>query len=118
MSEWGKYGYCEECDDEFFDEDEGTWCTEPDCSAKLHEHCVSDHMDREHTKHIYCHECKKEIEIDPPCPICSVELCDDCLPNHTSDCKAKQSFEQHQLFLTQFDEFAINSGKPTSRKPT
>lgn len=79
--------FCEECGD-------GPFCDG---------FCLDEHEEDEHAPR--CFGCGKVLEVDPPCPVCRAELCDDCFPTHVDACKRRVDFERHQLFLTQFEGF-------------
>ena len=93
-----EYANCIECGEEFpidMMEDcmecfDGPFC--PDCL---------DAHEREHNV-MTCKECQKELEDDPPCPICKAELCDDCLPLHVKKCKFQHELGKQQRLITQF----------------
>jgi len=67
--------------------------------------CLDDHEDMEHLNR--CAECEKELDDDPPCPICKAELCDDCFGKHVKECKWQHELGKAQRLLTQFPPFKL-----------
>lgn len=89
---------CENCGEEYptgmmehcYDCVNGPFC--PDC--------LNDHEEEEHRNR--CAECKEPLELDPPCPICKVELCEDCFKEHVQKCRFQHELGKAQRLLTQF----------------
>lgn len=76
---------CESCGLEF---PEGELETCPDCYGSFCPSCMEDHESIDH-----CADCGMPLEVDPPCPICGVPLCDDCYDDHIPLCKRKKELE-------------------------
>lgn len=64
--------------------------------------CFDDHEEDHKPK---CLECQKELESDPPCPVCKAELCDDCFKDHVAKCSFEHELGKEQRLLTQFPPF-------------
>lgn len=82
-----EHEYCADCGDDLDFDDDGDYCWEcgdgPFCSS-----CLLDHEENVHPPK--CTACGKVLEIDPPCPICHREFCDDCVSGHVRLCQANE----------------------------
>lgn len=96
-----EYGECQDCGLEWpidmleccDDCDDGPFC----------DGCLEDHEDECHT--LKCKECNEPLEVDPPCPTCNAQLCDDCYKEHVVKCKLESELGKEQRLLTQFPSF-------------
>lgn len=77
--------FCEDCGDELFSDGEFCFICDdgPFCVC-----CMGDHENHAHAPK--CRACGKELEIDPPCPICHREFCEGCISTHVELCRQNE----------------------------
>lgn len=100
--------YCEGCGDDIFEDDFDTECAV--CGdGHFCDSCIDEHMEEEHSPK--CRACGVKLEVDPPCPICCQQFCDNCIGGHMALCQANEDTHtgvQPTLFRFIFEDGLTN----------